>query len=62
MNNRGPSNTDAQGGGSPTQFCQIDPASDACTKAPFDAAQREQYIAWTQCGGGFVGVHQVQDA
>jgi uncharacterized protein len=47
----------------PAQAC-VDDAVDgtACTSAPFTGAQRDAYVAWSACGGGFVGIHMAIDA
>jgi uncharacterized protein len=33
-----------------------------CDRAPFTPEQREAFIDWIGCGGGFVGLHQAMDA
>jgi hypothetical protein len=47
----------------PAQACRHDALDGyACTSAPFTQEQRDQFIAWSECGGGFVGIHQALDA
>ena len=47
----------------PAQACVADEGDGyACTSAPFSEEQREAFIAWSECGGGSVGVHMALDA
>lgn len=33
-----------------------------CHASPFSSTQQADFIHWTSCGGGFVGIHQAMDA
>ena len=50
-------------GAQPAQGCAADEADGyACTAAPFSPQQRDEFVAWSECGGGSVGIHMALDA